>query len=538
MANFRRARAIRNAIQQLLYFSSILVLVWFSDNTLIDSIYLSRVLGFAILTLLLLIIDFQKLWKMLAEHPFLILLICALSAPVLFGFPYLDKFYGESQRINGTFQLILIVTSMLLGLLITKAWGLKVLLRPIIINGAIVSIVVIASRFITLQVSTFAPWEAGNGQGGINENFKSMFIAISCALHLVFFKSSIKSHVLQYFLGSSLIIHLTALAILSSLQGFLLIVLAILFFSSAMKTNLRFGIPIISVSFFIGYFAFVAIPSLAKVVDSSTLERINLARRAIEMLNDAPLITPNPFRISENDFSDVTLTKLSGTEVWIDDVHNVFLNAANTLGILFLAILLVSLIILILDYLQNVRLFSWETSAMGAITIAISLVLIITILNPIYSFPFCILIGGYIASRNKCLKQNLKAKVVPTSSEAKRKSLRIRMASISIAIMLVIQLAAGTFAILREYTTQKETTKVILMNRSGEAALSAKSYETLSPLLLRSRDLRFIYEVGRYFYLQGNCAETGKIKMILRKRSSNHFLTKKLGSLYDECVAR
>jgi hypothetical protein len=292
------------------------------------------------------------------------------------------------------------------------------------------------------------------------------------------------------------------------------------------------------VSFFIGYFAFVFIPSLSKVVDSSTLERINLARRAIEMLNDAPLITPNPFRISENDFSDVTLTKLSGTEVWVDDVHNVFLNVANTIGILFLVVLSVSLIILLLDCLRNVRSFSWETNAIGAITIAVSLVLSITILNPIYLFPFCILIGGYIASRNKCLKQNLKAKVVPTSSEAKRKSLRIRMASISIAIMLVIQLAAGTFAILREYTTQKETTKVILMNRSGEAALSAKSYETLSPLLLRSRDLRFIYEVGRFFYMQGNCAETGKIEMILRKRSTNHFLTKKLGSLYDECVTR
>ena len=538
MANFRRARLLRNPIQQLLYFSTILALVWFSDSSLIDSIYLSRVLAFAILALLFLIVDFQKLGKKLAEHPFLILLICALSVPVLLGFPYLDKFYGESQRINGTFQSILMITSMLLGLLITKAWGLKVLLRPIIINGAIVSIVVIASRFITLQESIFAPWEAGNGQGGINENFKSMFIAISCLLHLVFFKLNVKSHFLQYFLGLSLVIHLTALVILGSLQGFLLIVLAILLFSSAMRTNLRFGIPIISVSFVIGYFAFVFIPSLAKFVDSSTLERINLARRSIEMLKDAPLITPNPFRISENDFSDVTLTKLSGTEVWVDDVHNVFLNSANTLGILYLVVLSLSLIILIIDYLKNVRLFSRETNAIGAIIIAISLVLFITILNPIYSFPFCILIGGYIASRNKGLKQNLNAKVVSSSKGAKGKSHEIRMASISISIMLVIQLAAGTFAILREYTTQREINRMILMNRSGDRALSSKSYEALSPLLLRSRDLRFVYEVGRTYYLQGNCAETAKVEMILRERSSNHFLTKKLGSLYDECVTR
>ena len=76
------------------------------------------------------------------------------------------------------------------------------------------------------------------------------------------------------------------------------------------------------------------------------------------------------------------------------------------------------------------------------------------------------------------------------------------------------------------------------MNRSGDRALSSKSYEALSPLLLRSRDLRFVYEVGRTYYLQGNCAETAKVEMILRERSSNHFLTKKLGSLYDECVTR
>lgn len=538
MPNFGRARLHRNLAQQFLYFSTILALVWFSDGTLIDSIYLSRVLAFAILALLLLIIDFQNLWQMLAEHPFLIVLICAVSAPVLLGFPYLDKFYGESQRINGTFQLILLITSILLGLLITKAWGLKVLLRPILINGAIASIAVIASRLITLQGSTFAPWVAGNSQGGINENFKSMFIAISFLLHFVFFKSILRSHVLQYFLRLSLVVHLTALVILGSLQGFLLIVLAILLFASAMRMNLRFGIPIISVSFVIGYFAFVFIPSLPKFVDSSTFERINLARRAIEMMKDAPLITPNPLRISENDFSDVTLTKLSETEVWVDDVHNVFLNAANTLGILFLVVLSVSLIILIIDYLKNVRVFSWETNAIGAITIAIYLVLFITILNPIYSFPFCILIGGYVASRNKGLKQNLNAKVIETSGEAKRKSHRIRMASISISILLVIQLAAGTFAILREYTIQRETIRIILMNRSGDRALSSKSYEALLPLLLRSRDLRFIYEVGRSFYLGGNCAETGKVEMILRKRSSNHFLTNKLESLYDECVTR
>lgn len=538
MANFRKERSSKNALRQLLYFLTILMLIWFSDNTLIDSIYLSRVLSFAVLALLILIIDFKQLWKMLTEHPYLILLICALSVPVLLGFPFMDKFYGESQRINGTFQLVLMATSLLLGLLITKASGIKVLLRPITINGAFASIVVIASSIFTLQTPIFLPWEASNGQGGINENFKAMFIAISFVLHLVFFKISARNHLSRYFLGFSLIIHLVALIVLGSLQGFLLIVLTILLFASTKLTNLRFGIPFISLSFVMGYFGFVFISSLAKVVDSSTLERINLARRAVEILDGAPLITPNPFRISETNFSDVILSKLSGTELWVDDVHNVFLNVANTSGIFVLALMVTSLFILVFDLAENARLFSWETNLIGTLIVAISLVLFITILNPIYFFPFCMLIGGYIALRKDHTLQKRTAKVASTNYEGKKKNNRTQLASISISLILVIQLAAGTIATLREYATQKETDKMIWMNRSGEAAFSAKSYETLSPLLLRSRDLRFIYEVGRSFYLQGNCAETGKIEMILHKRSSNHFLTKKLGSLYGECVPR
>lgn len=538
MGIYKRARTLKHSIEQLLSFSVILVLVWFSDNTLVDSIYLPRVLGFAILALLLLIIDFQQLWKMLAEHPFLMLLICALSSPVLLGFPYMDKFYGESQRINGTNQLILMITSMLLGLIITKVSGLLVLLRSIIINGAIVSIVVIASRFIVFQVSAFAPWEIGNGQGGINENFKSMFIATSCVLHLVFFKSSLRAQVVKYILELSFIIHLIAVIILGSLQGLILIVLAILFFVSAVSKNLRFGIPIVYTASVIGYFGFLFISPLAKVVDSSTLERINLARRAIEMLNDAPLITPNPLRISENDFSDVTLTKLPGTKVWVDDVHNVYLNVGNTLGIYLLSVMVISLIIFIFEFTQNARKSTWEMNALGASILAISLVLFITILNPIYLFPLCMLIGGYIALRKKSETQKVNLKVSTTSKETKRNFNSAGIASISISSILVIQLFAGTFATLREYTMQKETNKVILMNRSDEGALSANSYDVLSPLLLNSRDLRFIYEVGRSFYLEGKCAEVGKIEIILRKRSSNHFLTKELESLYDKCLTR
>ena len=70
---------------------------------------------------------------------------------------------------------------------------------------------------------------------------------------------------------------------------------------------------------------------------------------------------------------------------------------------------------------------------------------------------------------------------------------------------------------------------------SKESVLLARNFERLVPLLEKSRDLRFVYEVGLLHYLDGDCKKTLIIASILEERSSSQFMSKKLKSLHGEC---
>jgi hypothetical protein len=297
-------------------------------------------------------------------------------------------------------------------------------------------------------------------------------------------------------------------------------------------------VPLLSITYAATYLSFLYIGPLAKFVDSSTLERIYLARRGIELLKNAPLFYPNPYRISENDFSSVTLTVIPGTTVWVDDVHNVFLNTGNTYGIILLVFITILMALFIIDFYKNVLRFSWETKALGAIILATSLVLIITILNPIYFLPLCLIIGMYSTMRAIDLKGSKDRDFLfPNSERLRLKFQKSKLGKFVVGI-LVLQLTYGTFSILREYANQREVNRIV-----GAKSLSGKnplleSFTDVEGILESSYDLRFIYEIGRSYYLEDDCQSTKRVSEILRSRSSSHFLTKKLDSLYADCLTR
>jgi hypothetical protein len=450
----------------------------------------------------------------------------------------MGNFYGESQRINGTLLLILISASMIFGLLSGKRSFRRVITKILIFNGALVSILVISSHFFSMQASLLRPWMNGNTEGGINENFKSMFIAVSLALHLSILDWKKRNITKQYWLPMSMLIHLFALFFIGSAQGVLLVALTCIFIACGSKANLRFGVPLLSIIYATTYLSFLYFGPLAKFVDSSTLERIYLARRGIELLKDAPLFYSNPLRISENDFSSATLTVIPGTTVWVDDVHNVFLNVGNTYGIFLLVFITILMALFITDFYKNALQFSWETKALGATILSTSLVLLITILNPIYFLPLSLIIGMYTTSRAIDLKGSKNKNSLVHNSELRHLKIQKSKLGKFIVGILVLQLTYGTFSILREYVNQREVNRIVgAKSLSGKNAL-LESFTEVEDILESSYDLRFIYEVGRSYYLEDDCQSTKRVAEILRIRSSNHFLTKKLDALYSECLTR
>jgi hypothetical protein len=192
----------------------------------------------------------------------------------------------------------------------------------------------------------------------------------------------------------------------------------------------------------------------------------------------------------------------------------------------------------IIDFYKNVLRFSWETKALGAIILATSLVLIITILNPIYFLPLCLIIGMYSTMRAIDLKGSKDRDFLfPNSERLRLKFQKSKLGKFVVGI-LVLQLTYGTFSILREYANQREVNRIV-----GAKSLSGKnplleSFTDVEGILESSYDLRFIYEIGRSYYLEDDCQSTKRVSEILRSRSSSHFLTKKLDSLYADCLTR
>lgn len=512
---------------------TITLLIWFTDDSLIDTISLPKVLVYLTFATLFCALGYKSILVCLQKNLKLLLILIMFSLPFVIDLPLMDNFYGESQRLNGTLMFNIIAISILLGLIIAKEKSIEKTLRYINVSALMISCLLVISQFFTLNSSIFDTWSKPSMQGGLNENFKSLFISISAVLLCSTFPRSLSAIKREKFKLFSLALHLVALTLIGSLQGFVFLLLcgAIFFLSSL--SRFRAAIPFISLVFLASYILAIFNKSLFNYFDSSTQERIMLSQRAIELLESAPLVTPNATRISESDFSQAIMTKFSGRESWIDDVHNFYLNIANTFGVVVAVVFIIMIVALILDYTKHSQILSSKARWFGSLLISIALVLNITIMNVIY-FPIVfIILGIYLFLRVEEKERWARGKSL-SSVVIKLKSHYSSLLPAIVSVTILIQSSVGIFLLSREYVLQKQVTSFYATTTNSSAS---EFQNFLLTRAQKSQDLRFIYEIGRARYLQKDCDGLWATLEVLNSRSTNHFLTKQLSKLSYNCPA-
>lgn len=520
-------------VSRCLLFFMVTGLVWFHDDSLIDSDVLPKILSFSILICLfvvLLIFSYEN-WIQASQH--LNVWIAILAIPFSIDLLKQQNVYGESQRINGSLSLIIVAGSIIVGTQIRFLKITRALYLSIVSNGLVVSFIIILSNFLSLQRSPFELLINSGVNGGINENFKSLFLGISIALHSILV-ASVKALKWRLCLLTSASIHLIALIILESLQSFALLFIfwSIIF----LMRRLSRLVPLVPILFIALYFSTFFSATLYSLLDNSNRERIDLAKKAFEMLQSAPLISPDSLRISEFDLGIYSVQNSNQTNYWVNDVHNYFLNTANTIGILFSVAILFAFGLLVKGYFQNAQTLSLESKNLGALIIATFLILNVTVVHPIYFYFFCILIGVYLSNQGGLQAKRITWWSQKCLSPFRQRSTVNRNLKLVIHFFFVLQLFLTSFFLIREYSIQEsQQLSTLLRATTAQAPLSESQFSSNLDLMRKSSDLRFIYEVGRRFYLNGECTRAREAFQVLQKASNVHFLTRKLDALIDEC---
>jgi hypothetical protein len=520
-----------SSLKNFLLLITITILIWFTDGSLIDAISLPKVLVYLTAATLFCALGYKSVIVCLRKYPSLLLILTMFSLPFILDIPLMDNFYGESQRLNGTVMFTIIALSILIGVIIAKEKRIQKTLRYININTLMISCLLVISQIFTLNSSIFGIWTKPSMQGGLNENFKSLFVSISAVLLCSTLPRGLSAIKREKFNLFSLALHLVAMTLIGSLQGFVFLLLCGAIFVLSSLSRLKAAIPFLALVFLASYILAVFNKSLFNYFDSSTQERIKLSQRAIELLESAPLVTPNATRISENNFFPDVITTFPGRSVWIDDVHNYYLNIANTFGLVVAIVLMFMAVTLILDYTKHSQILSSKARWFGSLLIGMALVLNITIMHVVY-FPIVFIIFGiYMFLRFEGKERSAKGKShssVVINSQSKYRSLLTAIVSFTI----MIQSSIGIVLLTREYVLQKQVTSFIAKSTNSSASEFEKH---VFPRVQKSRDLRFIYELGRARYLQKDCNGVRLTLDALDSRSSNHFLTKQLSILNDNC---
>ena len=522
-----------SSLKNFLLFLIVTLLLWFVDESMIDQISLPKALAHLTLTTLFCALSYKSILLVLQNHPKMLLIFVTFSLPFIIDLPLMDNFYGESQRLNGTLMFTLIVLSTCFGLIIAQEKRIDMILRCININSLIISSLIVVSQVFSFNSSIFEVWTNPSLEGGINENFKSLFISISAVLLCSTLPESLSAIRRQKSKLLFLALHLSAMTLIGSLQGFVLLILCGVLIVLSSQSKLKASIPILSVIFLGGYILAIFNKSLFIYFDSSTQERIKLSQRAIELLESAPLVTPNVTRISESDFSQVTMTKYSGSQAWIDDVHNFYLNIANTFGIVVAVVFIAMIVALILDYSKHIQIFSAKARCIGSLLISMALVLNITIMHVVY-FPIVfIILGIYLFLRVEEKKRLGKGNFRSSDVIKPKSHYRLLLPAI-VSVTILIQSSIGIVLISREYVLQKQINS---FNATTTNFSESEFQNFVLPRVQKSQDLRFIYEIGRARYLQKDCDGLWATLEVLNSRSTNHFLTKQLFKLSDNCPA-
>jgi hypothetical protein len=527
----REKKEISQSGKSLLLFITITLPIWYSDDALVDQIAFPKTLVYLIFSTIYCIFSIKTLMGVLRKNFILSLILIVLSLYFLTDLPAIENFFGESQRLNGTVMILVIALSISLGVIIVQEERISEFISYVNLNSLLISMILLTSQFITLENSILDVWLKPNAEGGLNENFKSLFVSISTVLLCSTFP---KNHLLiirektKLFL---LLIHIVALALIGSLQGFVVLFLWGLIITLSSGSKLRFGIPIFSFTFTLGYITTIFNDSFFHYFDSSNQERILLSRRAFKLLESAPIISPDVYRISESNFSNSVITALEGTDFWVDDVHNLYLNLANTFGILPSLLLLIFVISIILTYTKDAHSLSFPTRWVGSLLISMAFVETITVIHIIYLPLVSILVGIYLSLRFRERKQ-LISEVQYGVHTISFKGLLSKNVSKILVLVICLQSVVGIGFLIREYVNQRQVNSFLKTQFYSQVD---PFQDFVLPKVANSRDIRFIFEVGIHRYQLEDCGGATEVLMVLDSHSPNHFLTKKLAKFIKVC---
>jgi len=501
----------------------LITLFFVSSRTQIDYIYTPKLLLLLVISSIFLLINIRSLIKACNESLVLKMAVLILLIPFVLNFLKIDSYIGEAFRANGISNFPLFAACLLLGAQIKTRSEIRLFQFILTIFGLLVSLIIIIGVLVEIDATSIvAPLSNSNQSGGINENFKSIFIAICLLMHRSPF--NIKSYKIRTLNLMSILIHVYALFILDSQQSFLLLGLAFIFYIFLKRNELQKYILLIPLFVFIGYVLALNKFGFTKF-GSSIQERILIARKAIEYLANPEYLVANPFAVSELNLKKQTLTKDSNIDFWINDVHNVYLQFGLTAGFLFTIAYTVSICFMFLK-LSKIK-TDEEVRRTVCIIAALQCVYLVTILDLTFS-PIYFVLFGMVLGRLNFVQ-------IPKLVDHKVAAQLMKKLSSFTVIVLTAGLIISTVVVIKQGSLDgKIFQEVRELKFFSDSELKAQQYSVIGKLE-ESSNVYLIYEVGRRAYEANDCPSLDSISKILVQKSQNHFLSGKLLALSKAC---
>jgi len=387
--------------------------------------------------------------------------------------------------------------------------------------------------YITEGLPSLGGWTSGQADGGINDNFKSIFFAVLIVVTLIVALSTTIVAKRVTFLSFAILFGL-ALATLGNLQGFALLTLTILFFILISKKATLLVRASILMNFAV-YLLLVLSQPQWLVRDSSIRERLLLAQEAIRHVNSAPWFEPNFIRISQLDFTKQTLTTNPSIKFWVDDVHNFYLQQVNTVGLVNFVIIVVLIALFFVftsrkEFLRSIKL---EEQLLLALCFAFLVILLITMGTLFYVYIVTIFFG-LICNRLR----NPHSEDVEDRKNLNVRGLRTRfnhtnMVSVLAIIPIFIVAAVTLNRIALDLMSQDKFSAAI--QRSSPNDFSNIGWALERNSLQYSNDLRYLYEVSRFLTNSSVCDPAKEVAEILSEKAPGHFLSREALELSREC---
>jgi O-antigen ligase len=293
----------------------------------------------------------EQLYKLLyiTVVKIILSLACALFISALISLLFSDdlytSIYGVLTRYLGLGHLALLILGFLAAFTFYNSKGAATMLGTIAVLGVLESMIAIS------QMSGFklANYTIENPIVGTfaNSNYLSGFLGFA-SIALIYFYLFTKDNLFKFFLVLLLFLHIYAIYICGSLQGFF--ILGIGFYGAFYRlinasktwktTYLIASIPLATLAL-TGLFGKGPLKSL--LFQASTSYRFDYWRAALNMLRQSPLlgVGPDHFKYNYVQFRDTSAIR-SRSQVIADNPHNIFLSFATSYGLIFAFFFLIS----------------------------------------------------------------------------------------------------------------------------------------------------------------------------------------------------